>query len=277
MLAKLKYDPLKFFEVSPSVYGTLARKRLKKPLTSQDTDVTAQFVRRMKESQEADGSWLGATTDTVRTLDILRSLQIPKSEKWVAKAIAWLLAQHNGPTAYRQGFFALPEDEEHISPGILPTGEAVNSETSTRHIYGELALAVLLRYGERTQSEVQTALAAMRGLLVGRYAVKGFYCCGACTAAIWQVLGGVPQATSPRIINDGLETLKQNREEDGTWRRFPFYFTLLSLSRLPYPAARREIRFAAERLRRGKRADGGFGQTDREAKTYAAIAALSVL
>ena len=277
MLAKLKYDPLKFFEESPSVYGALARKRLKKPLTPRDQEVTAQFINRMKKAQLADGSWHGATSDTVRTLDILRSLQVPKSEKWVASAIAWLLAQHNGPTAYRQGFFALPETEEHIMPGLLPTGEAVNSETSTRHVYAELALAVLLRYGERTQSEVQTALAAMRGLLVGRYAVRGFYCCGACTAAIWQVLGGVPQATSPRIINDGLETLKQNREEDGTWRRFPFYFTLLSLSRLPYPAARREIRFASERLRRSQRADGGFGQTDREAKTYAAVAALSVL
>jgi hypothetical protein len=277
MLAKLKYDPLKFFEESPSIFGALARKRLKKPQTARDREVIAAFIKRMKESQHEDGSWQGATSDTVRTLDILRSLQVPKSEKWVARAIKWLLAQHNGPTAYRQGFFALPESDEYITASMLPTGEVVNSESSMRHIYGELALAVLLRYGERNISEVQTALAAMRGLLVGRYAVKGFYCCGACTAAIWQVLGGVPQATSPRIINDGLETLKQNREEDGTWRRFPYYFTLLSLSRLPYPAARREIRFASERLKRSQRADGGFGQTDREAKTYAAVAALAVL
>jgi len=64
---------------------------------------------------------------------------------------------------------------------------------------------------------------------------------------------------------------------DGAWRRFPFYFTLLSLSRLPYPAARREIRFATERLKRNQRADGGYGQTERDPKTYAAIAALAVL
>jgi hypothetical protein len=94
---------------------------------------------------------------------------------------------------------------------------------------------------------------------------------------MWQVFGCMPQATSPRVINDGMETLKQNREEDGSWRRFPFYFTLLSLSRLPYAPARREIRFASDRLKRSQRADGGFGQTDREAKTYAAVAALSVL
>jgi hypothetical protein len=159
----------------------------------------------------------------------------------------------------------------------LPSGEPLNSEASVRHIYAELALAVLLRYGERSQSQVQTALAAMRGLLVGRYAVNGFYCCGSCTASIWQVLGQVAQSTSPRIINEGMEMLKQNREEDGTWRRFPFYFTLLSLSRLPYPGARREIRHAAERLRRNQRSDGGFGQSDREEKTYAAVSALAVL
>jgi len=277
MLGKLKYDPLNYYEESPSIYGVLARKRAKKKATQRDAQLTKQFIDRMTETQDEEGSWHGSTGDTVRTLDILRSLNISKKEKWVAKALTWLLAQHNGPTAYRQGFFALPESTGDLKSGLLLTGEPINSEASLRHVYGELALAVLLRYGERSRTEVQTALAATRGLLVGRYAVNGFYCCGACTASIWQVLGGVPQATSPRIINEGLETLKQNREEDGSWRRFPFYFTLLSLSRLPYPAARREIRFAAQRLRRNQRADGGFGQTDREAKTYAAVAALSVL
>lgn len=276
MLAKLKYDPLLYFEDSQSIYGVLSRRRAKKIATG-DKKITTQFVKRMRESQELDGSWSGATSDTVRTLDILRSLQVPKSEKWVAKAIAWVIEQHNGPTAYRQGFFDLPEDSAHLTPGVLPTGEPISSEVSTRHIYAELALATLLRYGERRSSEVQTALAAMRGLLIGRYAVKGLYCCGACTAAMWQVFGSIPQASSPRVINDGLETLKQNREEDGSWRRFPFYFTLLSLSRLPYPAARREIRFATERLKRNQRADGGYGKSERDTKTYAAIAALAVL
>jgi len=277
MLARLKYDPFKFFEDSPSIYGPLAKRRAKKPFTDHDTQTVTQFVDRMRESQQDDGSWSGAVSDTVRTLDILRSLNVMKTEEWVARAIDWVIQQHNGPLAYRQGFFALPEDNEYLTPGLLPTGEPISSETSTRHIYGELALAVLLRYSERSRGEVQTALAAMRGLLVGRYSVKGFYCCGACTAAVWQVLGTMPQATSPRVINDGMETLKQNRDENGTWDRFPFYFTLMSLSRLPYAPARREIRFASDRLKRSQKADGGFGQTDRESRTYAAVAALSVL
>ena len=277
MLSRLKYDPFKFFDESPSIYGPLAKKRAKIALTKRDSDIVIQFIERMKESQEADGSWHEAGSDTVRTLDLLRMAQVSKSEDWIKKSIAWIRAQHNGPSAYRQGFFALPEESEYLSAGLLPTGESASSETSTRHIYGELALAVLLRLGERSASEVQTALAAMRGLLIGRYSVKGFYCCGACTASMWQVYGAMPHATTPRVINEGLETLKKNRAEDGTWNRFPFYFTLWSLARLPYPPARREIRYALDRLKRSQRADGGFGNSDREAKTYAVVAALSLL
>jgi len=277
MLARLKYDPFKFFDESPSIYGPLAKKRIKEKWNDRDQEIIDQFVDRMKESQESDGSWHGAGSDTVRTLDLLRVLQVPKSEAWIQKSIDWLLSQHNGPSAYRQGFFDMPESADYLTPGLLPTGEGISSETSTRHIYGELALAVLLRWGERGNSAVQTALAAMRGLLIGRYSVKGYYCCGACTASMWQVYGAMPQSTSPRVITEGLDTLKQNRSDDGTWNRFPFYFTLWSLSRLPYQPSRREIRFALDRLKRSQRADGGFGQADREAKTYAVVAALSVL
>jgi len=237
----------------------------------------AHFIERMKESQDADGSWNSATTDTVRNLELLRLLQVPRSEPWIQRSIAWLLARHNGATAYRQGFFDLPEDAAHLAGNLLPTGETTTSETSLRHVYGELTLALLLRYGERAASQVQTALAAMRGLMMGRYAVKGFYCCGACTAAVWQVYAAMPHPGLPRVIAEGLETLKLKRDDDGSWMPFPFYFTLLTLSQLPYAPARREIRYALGRLQRTQRADGGFGQSDRDVKTFAVVSALSVL
>ena len=60
MLARLKYDPFKFFAESPSIYGPLAKRRAKKPFTDHDTKTVTQFVARMKETQEADGSWSGA-------------------------------------------------------------------------------------------------------------------------------------------------------------------------------------------------------------------------
>jgi hypothetical protein len=276
-VSKLKYDPLDFFEGSPSIYGPLAKKRAGKPLDGRDRSVIEQFIKRMRTSQEADGSWRGATSDTVRNLELLRQLKVPKTETWVKSAIQWLLAQHNGPTAYRQGFFDLPEPSAHLAGHPLPTGESTTSETSLRHIYGELALAVLLRYDERTASQVQTAQAAVRSLMSGRYTVKGFYCCGACTASVWQAYGALPQANPPSVISDGLDTLKAKRDDEGAWGSFPFYFTLWSLSRLPYAPARREIRYALERLRRTQRADGGFGQSEREVKTYTVVSALAAL
>lgn len=276
-LSRLKYDPLKYFEGSPSIYGPLAKKRVKHALDERDRSIVRQFIDRMKESQDPDGSWKGATSDTARTLEMLRLLKVPKTEKFVKRSIAWLLEQHNGATAYRQGFFDLPESTAHLAGHLLPTGETTTSESSIRHVYGELALAVLLRYGERAASPVQTALAAMRGLISGRYAVKGFYCCGACTVSMWHVYAALPQPTVPRVLNDGLDTLKGKRDDEGSWKSFPFYFTLWALAQLPYPPARREIRYALERLRRTQRADGGFGQTDREVKTFAVVSAISVL
>jgi len=276
-LSKLKYDPLVFFESSPSIYGPLAKRRIKQPMDDRDHSIIQQFIERMKETQEADGSWKGATTDTVRSLELLRLLQVPKTEKWVQKGIDWLLSQHNGASAYRQGFFDLPESPEHLTGNLLPTGETTTSETSLRHVYGELALAVLLRYDERAANQVQTALAAMRGLMLGRYAVKGYFCCGACTASMWQVYAAMPQRGVPRVLNDGLDTLKAKRDPEGSWESFPFYFTLWSLAQLPYAPARREIRFALDRLKRTQRADGGFGQSDRDVKTFAVIAAMSTL
>lgn len=250
---------------------------MKQPLDDRDKTIVQQFLERMQETQEPDGSWKGATTDTVRSLELLRLLHVPKTEHCVQKGIAWLLAQHNGATAYRQGFFDLPEDATHLSGNLLPTGETTTSESSLRHVYGELALAVLLRHGERAANSVQTALAAMRGLISSRYAVKGFYCCGACTASMWQVYAALPQSTCPRILGDGLDTLKSKRDDEGSWGSFPFYFTLWSLAQLPYAPARREIRYAVERLKNTQRPDGGFGQSEREVKTFAVVAAMSVL
>jgi hypothetical protein len=64
-----------------------------------------------------------------------------------------------------------------------------------------------------------------------------------------------------------MEYLKEHRDGNGRWRRFPFYYTLLALTEIPGPAAVREIRYAAPSLesmlsRRGRR--GRFDARRRE-------------
>jgi len=42
-----------------------------------------------------------------------------------------------------------------------------------------------------------------------------------------------------------LKTLKAHRKDDGTWRRFPFHYTLLALGDIDSDAARDEMKHAS--------------------------------
>jgi hypothetical protein len=75
--------------------------------------------------------------------------------------------------------------------------------------------------------------------------VRGFYCCGTCTAALWRHLavGGLKQ--SKRRLSAGLKVLKKYRDGAGKWRRFPFYYTLLALSEIGRGIAIDELHYTA--------------------------------
>jgi hypothetical protein len=78
----------------------------------------------------------------------------------------------------------------------------------------------------------------------------GMYCCGACSVALWRHIaaGGLPKE-SGRLAR-GLQSLRAHRTEDGRWRRFPDFYTLLALTEIDLPAARRELRYAVPRCER---------------------------
>jgi hypothetical protein len=42
-----------------------------------------------------------------------------------------------------------------------------------------------------------------------------------------------------------VNTLKQHRTDDGRWRRFPFFYTVLALTEIHMLAAAEELRYAA--------------------------------
>ena len=60
-------------------------------------------------------------------------------------------------------------------------------------------------------------------------------------------------------LKAGLKMLKSYRDGKGKWRRFPFYYTLLALNEMEFPASIKEMRYAApvlERvLRRSRKGD----------------------
>ncbi len=64
-----------------------------------------------------------------------------------------------------------------------------------------------------------------------------------------------------RRLEAHLLVLAQHRDGQGRWKRFPFYYTLLTLSEIDLPAAAAELRYAvpaAERCLGRLSADGAF-------------------
>jgi len=55
----------------------------------------------------------------------------------------------------------------------------------------------------------------------------------------------------------GLEFLKDRRDGEGGWRRFPFHYTLLALSEIEGKRAASEMQYAAPLLERVVRRRGG--------------------
>jgi len=123
--------------------------------------------------------------------------------------------------------------------------------------------------GERI--EVDHALqAASQGMLKFLYRARdkkrGFYCCGACTSALWRHLavGGLDHAQER--LRRGMRVLRMNRDGTGRWKSFPFYYTLLALSEIDLPTAIEEMRYAArvcERLLKRSPQEGKISQRRR--------------
>ncbi len=48
-----------------------------------------------------------------------------------------------------------------------------------------------------------------------------------------------------KLLAGGVRQLKKRRDGKGRWRQFPFHYTLLALSEMDFPAAIREMKYAA--------------------------------
>ena len=161
----------------------------------------------------------------------------------------WIAARQGLEGAYR-GMIA-PTSLD-LKRGIrLFTGEKVVSGAAIGHILGEEASRALILLDGSLPVAREALKKSNRGMMRALMScetpksVRGFYCCGACTAALWRHLavGGLKQ--SKRRLNAGLKVLKRYRDGNGKWRRFPFYYTLLALSEIDDKRAIDEMRYVA--------------------------------
>jgi hypothetical protein len=83
-----------------------------------------------------------------------------------------------------------------------------------------------------------------------RHANGGTFCCGKCTVGLWRhlVAGGLDR--KDERLRRGVAHLRSARSGDGTWRKFPFWYTVLALSEMDFRKARNEIKYASPLLRR---------------------------
>ena len=192
-------------------------------------------------------SSLAATIDAVNEA-LFVGKQIPPAER--ARTAAWIAGRQGKRGSYANMFAPTPRD---FAGGIrVFTGEAVRSNAATAHILGEEASRALILLGVG-KAEVRTALShATAGMLArlresesAGMSSRGFYCCAMCSCALWRHLGVGGLSGAEARLRGGVKILRTHRSGEGRWRRFPFYYTLLSLTELDLLAARRELRYAA--------------------------------
>lgn len=161
------------------------------------------------------------------------------------------IARHQGrPGAYAGMFAPTAADLRGFR---LFTGEVVRSRAGIGHLIGEEScrlLALLRVEDDVVQSALVRAIDGMRARLAEaetRGQCTAVYCCGTCAAGYWRnlALGMFPRAHER--LRTGLARLRKQREPDGTWRGFPFYYTCLSLTEIGPNLAGAELRHSAKR------------------------------
>ena len=189
---------------------------------------------------------LAATLDALNEV-FFNGRSLVRSEK--TSVIRWLASRQGIEGAYR-GMIA-PTRLDFKRGVKLFTGEKVISGAAIGHVLGEEASRVLILLDGTSSVAHETLKKANRGLIRALMScetpkrVRGFYCCGTCTAALWRHLavGGLKQ--SRRRLAAGLRVLRKYRDGTGKWRRFPFHYTLLALTEINLGTAVEEMRYAA--------------------------------
>jgi len=189
---------------------------------------------------------LASTLDAINEVFFME-YALTKPERM--KIARWIAGRQGLKGAYR-GMFA--PTQRDFKRGIrLFTGERVVSGAAIGHILGEESSRALIMLDGSSPIAREALKKSDKGMLRALMScetptrVRGFYCCGTCTAALWRHLtvGGLEH--SKRRLEVGLKVLKTYRDGAGKWRRFPFYYTLLALSEIDGKLAMDEIRYAA--------------------------------
>ncbi len=169
------------------------------------------------------------------------------SKKEAGDIINWVSSRLATEYSYNGSFGLTAKDMK--SKVYTFTGERLQS-ASLRHIIAEEASRVLVQLSKITGKKIPELETSSKKLLknikysesIGKHI--GTYCCGPCTAGLWRHMSVGGFGSYSKNLPKGIEVLKSYRDGKGAWGRFPFYYTLLALSEINHPIAKKEISYA---------------------------------
>lgn len=177
-------------------------------------------------------------------------VRIPREK--VNKALDWIQERQGKEGSYKvngHNLFAPAEDDKEKVE--LITGEKFDSTGGTDHILGQEALRALMLWGRGEDVETKRALKALYSLLdteqdYGTPRESGFFCCAKCSVAMLKTVSVVKTESWEETLEQGVGKINQNRDGEGRWGKYPFYYTLLALSEIESDSAIEELKYAAE-------------------------------
>lgn len=147
------------------------------------------------------------------------------------------------------GSFAMTESDWEMEFRLF-TGERIITKAGRAHVIAEEASRVLRIIEEETGIETQARKESEMRLSVSIFEnmksqtlETGNYCCGTCSVSLWRYINSGGFGEYSIIYKTGLQNLVGFRSEKGGWRKFPFYYTLLSLWESKDPISKQEINF----------------------------------
>jgi hypothetical protein len=183
-------------------------------------------------------------TATLDALDeaFFRGQSLPQTLR--AEVAAWLVGCQTqaGPDA---GTFA-PTETGHMEDVRLYSGEKLKTHFAAVHILSAEAARALLLLDVPTpgaREAIRRTDQRLRRACFATSCIVGE--CAHATVGLMRYLAAGGLDDAERRLNAHLGMLSQQRDGQGRWRRFPFYYTLLALSEIDLPLAVQERQYAA--------------------------------
>lgn len=171
---------------------------------------------------------------------------IPKNEK--LDIARWIAGRRGQKNSY-SGLYA-PTDIDFNLPRLF-TGEPLTTGASVCHVIGEEA-ACILNTLNVNDHDINKSLELTSAIVAGfnHYGQEGYFCCAKCSVAMWRHVSVSQMPKREEKLAAGMQILNENRDGNYGWKRFPFYYTLYTLSAMNIPEAVEEIKYVLPKCER---------------------------